>query len=322
VHLFMSLLLLTLTAACMQPTPNIPKVTADFRFSNATGLGIQNAGFLDLGTMFVWDLSDNVLHPIGVAELDLAPAPNVLPGSQASTGVQGVKVSGVPKNLSGKNGLLAIEIGKQTKFSVEGAIKHSYRNVTAPFKQYVQNEVQDGNNPDSTLRPRDDKLRIVMINSVLRVQKFEMSVGGTSASDPNTVAHVSIAIPGVEIASIRVHAGHKLTCGSGKVSYKAELPPACFFNVVVGDPHYTDREEDGGRMQFLTKHSPLENCPPRFENFDLPPKAPSFITRVCGFGFHILHHQSRQVWPARSRQIAQAPASLQRVSGFPAIRAA
>ena len=257
-HLFTSLLLLTLTAACVQPTPDIPKVTADFRFSNATGLGIQNAGFFDLGTMYVWDLSHNELHPIGVADLDVAPARNVLPGSQASTGLQEVKVSGVTVNLSGKNGLLAIEIGKKTKFAVEGAIREEYRNVTAPFKQYVQNEVRDGNNPDSTLHPRDDNFRIVMIRSVLRAQKFEMSVGGTSASDPNTVAQVSIAIPGVEIASIRVRAGAKLTCGSGTVSYNAELPPACFFNVVVRDPHYTDREEDGGRMQFLTKHSPLE----------------------------------------------------------------
>ena len=91
-HLVMSLLLLTLTAACMQPLPDIPKVTADFRFSNATGLGIQNAGFLDLGTMYVWDISNNVLHPIGVAGLDVAPKSNVLSGSQASKGVQGVKV--------------------------------------------------------------------------------------------------------------------------------------------------------------------------------------------------------------------------------------
>ena len=263
-HLVMSLLLLTLTAACMQPLPDIPKVTADFRFSNATGLGIQNAGFLDLGTLYVWDISNNVLHPIGVAGLDVAPKSNVLSGSQASKGVQGVKVSGVPMNLSGQNGLIATEIGKETKFSVEGAIREEYRNVTAPFKQYVQNEVQDGNNPDSTLHPRDDNFRIVMIRSVLRARKFEMSVGGTSASDPNTVAQVSIAIPGVEIASIRVRAGHKLTCGSGTVSYNGELPPACFFNVVVRDPHYTGKEEDEGRMQFLTKRSPLEKLPAAF----------------------------------------------------------
>ena len=92
----MSLLLLTLTAACTQSLTKIPKVTADFRYSNATGLGLQIAGFLDLGTMYVWDLSHNVLHPIGVADLDVAPRRNVLPGSQASTGVQGVKVSSVP----------------------------------------------------------------------------------------------------------------------------------------------------------------------------------------------------------------------------------
>ena len=125
----MSLLLLTLTAACMQPLQDIPKVTADFRFSNATGLGIQNAGFLDLGTMYVWDISNNVLHPIGVAGLDVAPKRKVLPGFQASKGVQGVKVSGVPVNLSGQNGLIATEIGKETKFSVEGAIREEYRNV-------------------------------------------------------------------------------------------------------------------------------------------------------------------------------------------------
>ena len=104
-HLFMSLLLLNLTAACMQQPPPSPKVTADFRYSNATGLGLQNAGFLDLGTMFVWDISDNVLHPISVAKPDLAPVPNVLPGSQALTGGQGVNVSDVPVNLSGEKGL-------------------------------------------------------------------------------------------------------------------------------------------------------------------------------------------------------------------------
>ena len=180
-HLVMSLLLLTLIAACMQPQPDIPRVTADFRFSNATGLGIQNAGFLDLGTMYVWDISNNVLHPIGVAGLDVAPKSNVLSGSQSSKGVQGVKVSGVPVNLSGQNGFIATEIGKETKFLVEGAIREECRDVTAPFKQYVRNEVRDGNNLASTLHPRDDNFRIVMIRSVLRAQKFEMSVGGTSA---------------------------------------------------------------------------------------------------------------------------------------------
>ena len=133
-HLVMSFLLLTLNAACMQPLQDIPKVTADFRVLNATGLGIQNAGFLDLETMYVWEISNNVSHPIGVAELDVAPKSNGLSGFQASKSVQGVKVSSVPMNLSGQNGLIATEIGKETKFSVEGAIREEYRNVTAPFK--------------------------------------------------------------------------------------------------------------------------------------------------------------------------------------------
>ena len=39
---------------------------------------------------------------------------------------------------------------------------------------------------------------------------------------------------------------------------------------------------------------------------DLPPKAPSFITRVCGFGFHSLWVRIGQARRARSPQIAQA----------------
>ena len=88
------------------------------------------------------------------------------------------------------------------------------------------NEVRDGNNPDPTLHPRNDSFRIVMIRSVLRAHKFEMSVGETSASNPDTEAHLSIAIPAVEIASIRMCAGAKLACGSGKASYNNKQPPA------------------------------------------------------------------------------------------------
>ncbi len=55
---------------------------------------------------------------------------------------------------------------------------------------------------------------------------------------------------------------------------------------------------------------------------DLPPEAPSFITRVCGFGFHILHRQFGQARRARRPQIAQALAALQQVFGFRAMSAA
>ena len=54
---------------------------------------------------------------------------------------------------------------------------------------------------------------------------------------------------------------------------------------------------------------------------DLPPEAPSFITRVCGFGFHILRRQFEQARRMRSPQIAQALGALQRVFGCPEMSA-
>ena len=54
---------------------------------------------------------------------------------------------------------------------------------------------------------------------------------------------------------------------------------------------------------------------------DLPPKAPSFITRVCGFGFHILRFRFGQARRAWSPQIAQALDALQRVFGCPEMSA-
>ena len=52
-----------------------------------------------------------------------------------------------------------------------------------------------------------------------------------------------------------------------------------------------------------------------FDGDDLPPEAPSFITRVCGFGFHILLRQFEQARRVRSPQISQALGALQRVFG-------
>lgn len=59
----------------------------------------------------------------------------------------------------------------------------------------------------------------------------------------------------------------------------------------------------------------------KFLSNDLPPEAPSFITRVCGFGFHILRRQFEQARRVRSPQIAQALGALQRVFGCPEMSA-
>ena len=55
---------------------------------------------------------------------------------------------------------------------------------------------------------------------------------------------------------------------------------------------------------------------------DLPPEVPSFITRVCGSGFHNPWFRFGQARRARSPQIAQALGALLRVFGFPAMSAA
>ena len=55
---------------------------------------------------------------------------------------------------------------------------------------------------------------------------------------------------------------------------------------------------------------------------DLPPAVPSFMTRVCGFGFGSLVGRFGQARRARSPQIAQASGALLRVSGSRATSAA
>lgn len=57
-------------------------------------------------------------------------------------------------------------------------------------------------------------------------------------------------------------------------------------------------------------------------SIDLPPEAPSFITRVCGSGFHILRRRFGQVRRARSPQVAQASGALLRVLDYPMMSAA
>ena len=55
---------------------------------------------------------------------------------------------------------------------------------------------------------------------------------------------------------------------------------------------------------------------------DLPPEAPSFITRVCRSGFHILRLRNGQARRARSPHLAQASGARLRVLGFQAMSAA
>ena len=71
-------------------------------------------------------------------------------------------------------------------------------------------------------------------------------------------------------------------------------------------------------VQCTCLHYPL---PYGVEDGDLPPKAPSFVTRVCGIGFHIRRFRFGQARRARSPEIAQAQGALQRVFGCPEMSA-
>ena len=168
---FTTLLFTILLTGCGQVIDcNVPTVTADFRYSKAGGFGFQNAGFHTLGEMFVWNISNNALHPIGVAELNLAPSANTFPGFQDSAGVSGLRLAGIPNTLLGKARLLAAEKRQQTKFTIEGATKEGTQNVRPAFVKYVTDIKADGNDPDVVLRPRNDNYWIVTINSVLHTK--------------------------------------------------------------------------------------------------------------------------------------------------------
>ena len=58
------------------------------------------------------------------------------------------------------------------------------------------------------------------------------------------------------------------------------------------------------------------------ESLTCPPDGPSFITRVCGSGFHIRRCWFGQARRARSPQIAQASGALLRAFDFRAMSAA
>ena len=71
-----------------------------------------------------------------------------------------------------------------------------------------------------------------------------------------------------------------------------------------------------GSDRIVTGDHPCAHGFPRFSiltGSDLPPKAPSFITRVCGSEFRILRRLVGQACRARSPQVAQASGTPLRV---------
>jgi hypothetical protein len=244
-------------AACR---PDASMLSANFQFSNAAGLGTQNAGLYEPGSTFLWNISTNRLDFLDTISLTPITPGGVSAGDVSSTNVAEMGISGLPESLFGKEGLIKASIGAQSRFVAKGALREDYNNTITALANYVQEQVAAGNNPDLILHPRDDAFRIVVIRSVIRAADSSLFVGGTDSSDPNKVVDVALNIPGGEAIALRVRVGTRTACGRSEgADGKA---PACFFNVQVLDPGY---EEGNQRMQFETGSDfPSDRLPEAF----------------------------------------------------------
>lgn len=224
----------------------LPLVQSNFQYSNAGGLGTQNAGFLEPGTFFVWNRATSELTKIGNLRLTKVPsAGSPAAGKQESTSVAGVKIEGIPASLSGQESAIKAGIEAKSKFSADGVIREDYEQVKTMLSAYVTSEVVAGRNPDLILKPRDRNYRVVVINSAIRATESTLSIGGTDTSDPNKVAEISIGTGDTTLGLIRVKAGTNTSCGSATGTNGA---PICFFNVAVYDPQYVEGVE---KLQWL-----------------------------------------------------------------------
>lgn len=242
--------------------PGTSALNANFQFSNAAGLGTQNAGLYEPGSTFLWNISSNRLEFLDTISLTPITPGGVSAGDVSSTNVAEMGISGLPESLFGKEGLVKASIGAQSRFVAKGALREDYNNTITALAAYVQEQVEAGNNPDLILHPREDEFRIVVIRSVIRATDSSLFVGGTDSSDPNKVVDVALNIPGGEAIALRVRVGTRTACGRSEgADGKA---PACFFNVQVLDPEY---EEDNPRMQFLVgSNYPADNLPDAFRS--------------------------------------------------------
>lgn len=253
---FAAVLLLT---ACAGGPGGAPTVNVNMSYSNAGGFGTQNAGDFRPGSMFIWNVATNDMQFVDT--LALTPrGEQVLPGDRQSSSVAGVGITGIPASLSGKEGLVSASVAAQSAFSAKGAYRQDYGNVQTALSAYVGAMLARGDDPDLTFRPRDPDYRVVVIRSVLRAEDSSLRIGGTDASDPNSVARVALNSPVGEIASVNVRAGTSTTCGAPGAA--ADDRPVCFFNVVVYKPRYF---EGNPRLQWDPNAGyPAEQLPRAF----------------------------------------------------------
>jgi len=225
-------------------------VNVNFNFSNVGGFGTHNTGLYNPGSLFIWNTETNDFRFL--ESLTLTPTGTVnYPGNIVSRSVAGMEVSGIPASLSGSEGLVEASISGQTEYILNGASRTDYKNTITKISEYVRKLISEGQDPDHLFKPRNDNYKLVIIRSVLKAKSSSLSIGGTDASDPSKIVDVALKTPIGDIASVKVKAGSSITCGSSDNT--TGTPPACFFNVLVLDPHY---DENKTAMQFRLENKP------------------------------------------------------------------
>ncbi len=228
------------------------RVTANFQYSNAGNLGTQNAGLFEPGSLFLWDTTTDNLSFIDV--LALTPAGgNPAPADVASSNVSAFELSGIP--VGSDEDLLQARIGSQASFRANSAVREDYVNLVTALATYVTEMKEGGVDPDLTLRPRDAGFRLVIIRSVIRAESSELRIGGTDATDPNSVVALQLG----DGITFNVRAGSSTSCARPQGSSGAL--PACFFNVAVFDPKYVP---DNPRMQFAPATGSMDSLAQAF----------------------------------------------------------
>lgn len=256
---FLLCLIIVFSSGCLPGTD--PLVTADLTYTNAGGFGTQNAGDYRSGSMFVWNTETNAMQFIDTLSLARVSGER-LPSTRTSNRIAGVGVTGLPATLDGQEGLVSASVAAQSSFSVTGGFREDYRRVRSELSKYVEQMLAEGDNPDLLFRPRDGEYRVVVIRSVLRAQDSRLSIGGTDASDPSSIATVALNSPVGEVASVNVRAGTNTSCAASDGSAE-NTRPVCFFNVVVYKPVYI---KGNVRMQWENAPFPQALLPEAFRN--------------------------------------------------------
>jgi len=222
---------------------NNEQVTANFQYSNAGNLGTQNAGLFEPGSLFLWDTTSNRL-----SFLDVIPLTRVggspAPADVESANVAGIEFTGIPVGADDK--LLKAAIGASASFVAKSAVREDYGRLISALADYTTDLINQGADPDSTLRPREPGMRLVLIRSAVRANSSELRIGGIDATEPNSVVAVNLG----DTISLSVRAGSSTSCAKPAGSGSSTTAPVCFFNASVFDPEY---QEGNPRLQFLQR---------------------------------------------------------------------